>query len=167
MWCCLVNWQLVRRPQWQYLFNVEEETSFYSSSSILSVSPFPSKVMGNFSVLVQAVLTTVQILCFSILKASCNSHISLEGNAASSSFPSDFLFGTASSSYQVRTLRVIVIYVLPENTWLLYSLFSPYRQTIIWYTRAVTSHFVLYNFVLIFDFFFVWFPVRGSLSEWW
>ncbi|KAM1005103.1 hypothetical protein ACFX2J_005179 [Malus domestica] len=56
--------------------------------------------MGNFSVLVQAVLTTVQILCFSILKASCNSPISLEGNAASSSFPSDFLFGTASSSYQ-------------------------------------------------------------------
>ncbi|KAM1423143.1 hypothetical protein ACFX2I_005198 [Malus domestica] len=56
--------------------------------------------MGNFSVLVQAVLTTVQILCFSIIKASCNSPISLEGNAASSSFPSDFLFGTASSSYQ-------------------------------------------------------------------
>ncbi|ONI10039.1 hypothetical protein PRUPE_4G024300 [Prunus persica] len=39
-------------------------------------------------------------MCFSILIVSCN-HISLGGSSASSSlFPSNFLFGTASSSYQ-------------------------------------------------------------------
>ncbi|XP_021821493.1 beta-glucosidase 45-like isoform X2 [Prunus avium] len=53
--------------------------------------------MENLSAL-HAVL--VVEMCFSILIVSCN-HISLKGSSASSSpFPSNFLLGTASSSYQ-------------------------------------------------------------------
>ncbi|KAK7359745.1 hypothetical protein VNO77_01710 [Canavalia gladiata] len=38
--------------------------------------------------------------CFSIFSGSCNDSVSMKENSSSSLFPSNFLFGTASSSYQ-------------------------------------------------------------------
>lgn len=99
-----------------------------------------SIVMENLSAL-HAVL--VVEMCFSILVVSCN-HISLRGSSASSSpFPSNFLFGTASSSYQVSCLLFFTHtqnqFVLVINFHFFFIIFLSLRELFWMMVKASTT----------------------------